>query len=82
MIKPPVQVVGNKVAQKQVELETSVVPQVPIQSVEEDSGVESDDSDTIEGEVLVDNSLQQQQQKDSIATSRPKRVIRVPARHK
>lgn len=80
MVKPPVQVVGNKVAQKQVELETSMVPQVSVQSVEEDSGVESDDSDTVEGEVPVDRSLQQQQ-KDSIATSRPKRVIRVPARY-
>ncbi|KAF7126749.1 hypothetical protein RHSIM_Rhsim11G0139500 [Rhododendron simsii] len=62
-------------------LETSVVPQVPVQSVEKDSGVESDDSDTFEGEVPVDSSSQQQQQKDSIATSRPKRVIHVPARY-
>ncbi|KAF7128074.1 hypothetical protein RHSIM_Rhsim11G0147500 [Rhododendron simsii] len=60
-------------------LETSVVPQDPIQSVEEDSEVESNDSDTVEGEVPVDSSSQQQQQKDSIATSRPRRVIRVPA---
>lgn len=81
MIKPPVQVVGNKVARKQVELETSMVPQDPIQSVEEDSGDESNNSDTVKGEVPVDSSSQQKQQKYSIATSQPKRVIRVPARY-
>ncbi|KAF7112716.1 hypothetical protein RHSIM_RhsimUnG0200900 [Rhododendron simsii] len=44
-------------------LETSMVLQDPIQSVEEDSEVESNDSDTVEGEVPVDSSSQQQQQK-------------------
>ncbi|KAF7150068.1 hypothetical protein RHSIM_Rhsim02G0078900 [Rhododendron simsii] len=59
-----------------------MVPQNPIQSIEEDCEVESNDSDIVEGEVPVDSrSSKQQQQKDSIATSRPKRVIRVPTRY-
>lgn len=50
-------VVGDKGAQKQVKFDTSVVPQLSVQSEEEDSEAESNNSGTIEGDNLGDSSL-------------------------